>query len=104
MTKNLKKCYQTLNLKLDATENEVKVCQKIKIKVLRAKALKTGKSNQKRIDKINFCANTILENIKQNGVGKNKILFDTSLESISTMFLVLIIILVVIGIIINVLL
>lgn len=98
MTKYLKKCYQTLNLRQDANENEVKVRQKIMIKILRAKTLRTGKSNEKKINQINTCANAILENIKTNGVGENKIIFDTSLNSISTMFYVLVIILVVIGI------
>ena len=102
MTKNLKKCYETLNLRLDANENEVKVRQKVLVKVLRAKSFRTGKSNQKKIDKINTCANLILENIKINGVGKNKILFDTSLDSIATTFLVLIIMLIVIGVILKV--
>ena len=104
MTKNIKKCYETLNLRLDANENEVKVRQKVMIKVLRAKTFRTGKSNQKKIDKINSCANLILENIKTNGVGKNKILFDTSFESIATTLLVLIIMLTAIGVILKVML
>ncbi len=86
MTKNLKKCYHFMNLRYDASPDEVRVRQKIMLKVLRAKALKTKNFEDPKIKKVNLCAEAILANIELNGVPTQKILFDTSLENLSTLF------------------
>lgn len=85
MTKSLKKCYRFLSLRFDATEKEVKVRQQIMVNNLQAKT--KHKKQILKIEKINNCANAILQNIKQNGVPKFSIVFNTSLESLGTMFL-----------------
>lgn len=83
MTKEIKKCYNFMNLKYSATEDEIKVQQKVMIKLLRAKELKTGKSYEKKIDKICKNTNAILNYINVNGVPQIKdYTFDTSLDNI----------------------
>ena len=66
--KELKKSYFYLNLPYDATPEQVKTQEKMLIKILRAKALKTGKSQNKKINEIVKCANTILQNLEKNGI------------------------------------
>ena len=68
MTRELKKCYYYLDLSFNATVEQVKTQEKILIKILRAKALKKGVSQKKKIDKIVYCANMIEENIIKNGI------------------------------------
>lgn len=68
MTKELKKCYCYLDLPYNSTIEQVDSQVKVFIKILRAKALKTGKSKSKKINKIVLCANKIKENIEKNGV------------------------------------
>ena len=68
MTKELKKCYYYLDLPFCATAEQVKTQEKVLIKILRARALKTGKSKKEKIDRIVYSANKILENIQTNGI------------------------------------
>ena len=92
MTKNLKKCYHFMNLRYDASPDEVRVRQKIMLKVLRAKALKNKNFDDPKIKKVNLCAEAILANIELNGVPTQKILFDSSLDHLSTLLSALIIV------------
>lgn len=98
MTKNLKKCYHFMNLRYDASPEEVRVRQKIMLKVLRAKALKTKNFNNPKIKKVNLCAEAILANIELNGVPTQKIVFDTTLDNLGTLFIAVIIMLIFVGI------
>ena len=68
MIKELKKCYYNLDLPFSATKEQVQTQEKILIKIIRAKALKTGKSQKKKIDNIVKSANLILENLEKNGI------------------------------------
>ena len=92
MTKNLKKCYHFMNLRYDASPDEVRVRQKIMLKILRAKALKTKNFNNPKIKKVNLCAEAILANIEINGVPTQKIVFDTTLENLGSLFTTLLIV------------
>ena len=68
MTKEIKKCYYHLDLPFSATEEEVRVKEKMLIKILRSKAIKKGKSCKEDIDKVANSADEIVEYIKKNGV------------------------------------
>ena len=94
MTKNLKKCYHFMNLRYDASPDEVRVRQKIMLKVLRAKALKNKNFDNEKIKKVNLCAEAILANIELNGVPTQNIMFDTTLENLGTLFTTFFIVLV----------
>ena len=89
--KELKKCYFNLDLSYDATPEQVKTQEKILIKILRAKALKTGRSQQKKIDVIVKSANSILENLEKNGTPDLKeFCFSSSGKELATQAFVLI--------------
>ena len=83
-----------MNLRYDATCEEVKVRQKIMIKVLRAKALKNKNFNEAKIKKVNLCAQAILSNLEINGTPTQNIVFDTTLENLGSLFTSLIIVIV----------
>lgn len=68
MIKELKKSYYNLDLPFSATKEQVQTQEKILIKILRAKALKTGKSQKKKIDIIVKSANLIIDNLEKNGI------------------------------------
>ncbi|MBE5741473.1 MAG: hypothetical protein E7351_02990 [Clostridiales bacterium] len=83
MTKELKKCYQYLDLPYDADEEQILTREKVLIKILHAKALEKGVSYDKKVDKIVKCTNIIMENIKNNGIPKeNRHYFENSFETI----------------------
>ena len=92
MTKNLKKCYHFMNLRYDASPEQVRVRQKVMKKILRAKALRTKNFNNPKIKKVNLCAEAILANIELNGVQTQNILFDTTLENLGSLFTTLLIV------------
>ena len=68
MTNELKKCYYNLDLPFNATIEQVQTQEKMLIKILRARALKTGKSQNKKIDRIVKSANKIQQNLEKNGI------------------------------------
>lgn len=68
MKANIKKCYRYLDLPFDATKEDVELRQKVMIKILRAKAVNKNKNYDKKIEKINFAALTLLDFIDKNGV------------------------------------
>ena len=72
MTKELKKCYYYLDLPFNVDIDKVKAQEKVFIKILRAKALKKGVSQKKKIDKVVDCANKIISNIEKNGIPTDK--------------------------------
>ncbi len=68
MTKEIKKNYYHLDLPFTATEEEVRIKEKMLIKILRAKGMKKGKSYKDQIDKVAYSADEIVAYIKENGV------------------------------------
>lgn len=70
MTSQIKKCYRILDLPYNASVDEVKTRQKILIKLIRAKGLKTGKTNEKKIKQINIATEKIVFNINKFGIPK----------------------------------
>ena len=85
MTKEIKRCYHYLDLPYSATEEEVKTNEKAMIKILRAKAIKRGKSNQEEIDKVADFSNKVVDYIKKNGVGGERHIFEPKMERLSTL-------------------
>ena len=68
MKAEIKRCYRYLDLPFNATKDDVELRQKMMIKVTRAKAISKGKSYNKRIEKINFSALTLLNFIDEQGI------------------------------------
>jgi len=92
MTKELKKCYYNLDLPFNATIEQVKTQEKMLIKILRARALKTGKSQNKKIDKIVISANKVQQNIEKNGIPDVKeCSFSSSSKDIATEVFILLV-------------
>ena len=90
MLKKIKKCYFYLDLPYNATLEQVKTQEKMLIKILRARALKTGKSQKKKINRIAECANFIQENLEKNGIPNIKeCSFNTSGKELVTQLFVL---------------
>ena len=84
MPKNVKKSYHFMSLRYDATAEDVKIRQKIMIKIARAKAFRTGKSSASKVAKISEHANIILESIDKIGPQKCNIHFDTTLDDLGS--------------------
>lgn len=93
MKAEIKRCYNYLDLPFDATIQDVELRQKVMIKIYRAKALKTNKSYQDKIDRINNSALTLIDFIDKNGVQKPAIFsFKPSAEDIYGELFVLLIV------------
>lgn len=95
MTKEIKKYYKHLDLPYTATEEDVLINAKAKIKVLRAKAIKRGKNYGDKINKIVLYSNEIIAHIKKNGVGVERHVFEPKTERIGTLVFVLILVVIV---------
>ena len=79
----IKKCYKILDLPYNASLEEVKLRQKVLIKLIRAKGLKSGKLNEKKIKEINIAANKIEFYINKNGPAKTSgTRFETSFDDV----------------------
>ncbi len=97
MTKEIKNYYKFLDLRYDSSIEDVKLRQKILIKLLRAKSIRTGNSNKEKIMKINTASNKIINFIKQNGVpNDNRMYFDTTTNSVAVQTFVLVILIIII--------
>ncbi|MBR1988664.1 MAG: hypothetical protein IKA36_06495 [Clostridia bacterium] len=83
MKSEIKKCYRYLDLPLDSTKDDVKLRQKVMIKMLRAKAIDKHKNYDKEIERVNFSALTLLDFIDKNGVQEaEKFSFRPSIQDI----------------------
>lgn len=90
MPKEIKKCYNNLNLSYSSTVEQIEEREKILIKLLRAKAIKTGKSSKEKIQKIATDANTLIDYVTKFGIpNKKDFMFETSQTSILAQFLIL---------------
>ena len=90
MDKNLNKCYLNLDLPFSATVEDVLSREKALIKILKSKEIEKNISCENEIQEIEFYANTIIENIKRNGMPTEKAhRFETSSESIFGLVVVL---------------
>lgn len=90
MTKEIKKYYHYLDLPYSATEEDVKVNEKARIKIIRAKAIKTGKNSIQEVHKVADASNKVIEHIKKNGVGTEHHSFVPVPERIGTLVFALI--------------
>ena len=68
MDKELRKCYQKLDLPYDATEEQVELRKKVLIKIYSAKANDKNISTEKEIEEVEISASLILENIKKRDI------------------------------------
>ncbi len=90
MDKNLRKCYECLDLPISATIQDVQLREKALIKICENKALENGISCDKEIGIIETSAKTVIENIKNNGIPKEENhYFDSSWKSVVTLTIVL---------------
>ena len=88
MKKELKKCYNCLDLEYSATVEEVKVREKALLKILNSTVGK--KSCEKEILNVKKSAREIIENIKNNGIpNEERHRYETSGESIIGLLIVL---------------
>ena len=90
MDKNLKKCYEYLDLPITATIEEVELRQKALIKIYNNKSTEKGVSYDKKIGIVETSASAIIENIKNNGIPKDEHhYFDSSWKSIGILTTIL---------------
>lgn len=91
MPKEIKQCYQHMDISFSSTVEEIKEREKVMIKLLRAKAIKKKKSYNNQINKVVNSANNILDYINKNGIPNvTDSLFETPLASIITQIVVVI--------------
>ena len=90
MNRNLKKCYDCLDLPFSATKEQVETRKTALIKILKAKENETKISNEKEIELVELSAKTICEELEKNGIPKNIKRFECSNESILILIVVLI--------------
>lgn len=90
MDKNLRKCYQCLDLPFSASIEDVETRENALIKILNAKATEKKVSCEKEISQVQTSSKTIIENIKNNGIPKEEYhRFETSNETITILIVVL---------------
>lgn len=91
MPKEIKKCYNYLDLSYSATVEQIEEREKILIKIMRAKAIKTGKSHKAKIQEIANNANILIDYVNENGIpNKKDYMFETSSMGLFTQIFVLI--------------
>lgn len=91
MPKEIKKCYNNLNLSFTSTIEQIKEREKILIKLLRAKAIKHGKSYKEKINKVVGDANTLVDYVNKNGIpNKTDFSFEISNNDLISQILVVI--------------
>ena len=94
MHKEIKKYYRYLDLPYNATIDDVLTHEKSKIKTLRAKTIKSGKSYKAEIDKVASYSQTVIEYIKTNGVGEQRTMFESNGERIATLAFCLVLVII----------
>lgn len=88
MEKKLRISYKLLNLPYSATEEEVETRRNAMVKILESE---TNKKTENRIIEVKNAAETIITNIKNNGIPKEEHhLFESSNESIIGLLIVLV--------------
>ena len=89
MNKELKKCYEYLDLPINSTIEDVQAREKALIKIYQSKAQEKGVSYEKQIGLVETYAREIIENIKNNGVVKEEFhRFESSWNSISILLII----------------
>ena len=66
MLKEVKRCYFELDLPYSATEEEIETRRDVLIKIEKSKGNEKKPSNKKRIERLQYCAKTILNYLKKN--------------------------------------
>lgn len=83
MKSAIKKCYSILDLPYNATIEDVRLRQKMLIKLINAKSLKNGKNYNKQIRKINLASEKIVFNINKYGIAsKNCKTYESDLNNV----------------------
>lgn len=82
MNKDLRKCYEILDLPIESTIEDVETRKNALIKI------EKSNENLNQVQVIERSATIIIENIKKNGVTKDNHSFETSNESLITLFVV----------------
>lgn len=91
MNRELKKCYECLDLPINATIEDVETRKKALIKIYNNKTIEKGISYEKQIGLVETSAVAIVENIKKNGLPNEEVHhFETSWKGISILFVALI--------------
>ena len=89
MPKKIKKYYHFLDLPYNSSIEEIQSREKVLIKTLRAKAIKTGVSCTEKINKVVNAANNILGYVEKNGVPNGVgYLYNTPLSTLYTQIFV----------------
>lgn len=90
MDKNLKRCYENLDLEANASKEDVEIREKALIKLYNSKAIEKGVSYDKQIGIIESSAASIIENIKNNGASTENVhYYNSSWQSIGWLLIVL---------------
>lgn len=90
MDKNLRKCYECLDLPISSTIEDVQLREKALIKICENEAKEKGVDCNKRLADVEMSAKTIINNIKNNGIPKEENhYFDSSWKSVATLAVVL---------------
>ena len=90
MDKDLKKCYECLDLPITATEQDVQLRKKALVKIYETKAVEKGVSYDKQIGLIENSSASIIENLKNNGTPKDEHhYFESSWKSIGILSIAL---------------
>lgn len=88
MNKDLKKCYECLDLPFEATIEDVQVRKNALIKIYNNKSIEKGISYDKQIGLVETSAKAIIENIKNNGIPKEEAHhFESSWKSVSILLI-----------------
>lgn len=89
MEKNLRKCYQNLELPYNATIEQVEAREKALIKILSAQENDKKTSCDAKINNVKVSANKIVENIKKHGIpNEENHDFEASNESVAGILIV----------------
>ena len=90
MDKNLRKCYECLDLPITATAEDVRLREKALVKIYENESVEKGIPFDKKIDLVASSASTIVENLKNNGSPQEELhRFDSSWKSIGILSVVL---------------
>ena len=90
MPKEIKKHYNFMDLSYSSSVDEIKEREKVMIKILRAKAIKKGISNNNKIEQVANSANQLVAYVEKNGISNIKDnMFETPKSSIVSQCFVL---------------
>jgi len=93
MNKSVKRCYEYLDLPIDASEQIVTIRKTALIRIYKTKAAEKGVSYTNQIRRVETAAKKIIDNIKNNGIPQVKKNFlSFSWTTVSILFSVFIVV------------